>query len=150
MNEPEQEHSQDLSEKFSTLSDDELFNLINIEFRRYRPEALAAARDEMLRRGYRISKKGKITNRRKKHTKPKESPGPTGEKTGPVQCRRCGAELDYAGTRRMHEEKNMAVLAELGEMFKKGAPEMLDVYICKRCGCVELYVEGIGDELRPF
>jgi hypothetical protein len=149
MKEPEQEQSQYLSEKFSALSDDELFNIINVDSHQYRPEALAIAKAELSKRGYHVSKKGKVKDRKKGAAKPSKASGQTNKIAGPLKCRRCSAELDYVGTRRLHEEKSSAVLAELGEMFKHGAPEMLDVYICRKCGSVEMYVDGIGEGLRP-
>ncbi|HLG16296.1 MAG TPA: hypothetical protein VJH03_17585 [Blastocatellia bacterium] len=155
MKEIEIQDLQALTERAATLSDDELFNMINVDYERYRPESLAIAREEMLKRGYKISRRGKVTARRKTG---QQSDGATrpGEETQPRQepkqllCQRCRIRLEYVGTRRMHEDKALSVLGELGEMFKKGAHEFLDVYVCRRCGRVELFVDGIGDELRPY
>lgn len=150
MKEIEHQDLQDLTERASTLSDDELFNMINIDFRQYRPEALAIARDEMAKRGYQISKKGKITTRKKGQKELDERPTQLVPEPSPPLCQHCKMELEYVGTRRLHEEKSLSVLGELGEMFKEGAHEFLDVYVCRRCGRVELFVDGIGDELRPY
>jgi hypothetical protein len=39
------------------------------------------------------------------------------------------------------------VLGDLGELFTNR--EHFDVYVCERCGRVELFVDGIGEEFRP-
>ncbi len=66
--------------------------------------------------------------------------------TNPLQCPRCGVELDYVGTKKFHEGTRWGVLGELGELFVK--KEHFDVYVCPRCGRVELFVDGIGEEFR--
>jgi hypothetical protein len=139
-----------LAENLAALSDDELIDMINIHFQQYRPDALIIARAEMLKRGYHISKKGKVTNPQKAEEKPNEGTAPVVQKPGPPLCPRCRAELEYAGTRRLNDDKEMSVLGELGEMFKSGAHEFLDVYICRKCGHVDLFVDGIGEEFRPY
>ena len=67
--------------------------------------------------------------------------------TNPLQCPRCAVALDYVGTKKFHEGTRWGVLGELGELFVK--KEHFDVYVCPRCGRVELFVDGIGEELRP-
>jgi Zn finger protein HypA/HybF involved in hydrogenase expression len=64
-----------------------------------------------------------------------------------LRCTRCDRELEYAGTKSLHEGTNWGFLGELGEFFVKR--ESLDFYVCPRCGRVELYVDGIGEDLRP-
>jgi len=39
------------------------------------------------------------------------------------------------------------VLGDLGELFVN--KERFDVYCCPRCGRVEFFVDGIGEEFRP-
>ena len=39
------------------------------------------------------------------------------------------------------------ILGDIGELFVN--KEKFDVYVCKRCGRVELFVDGIGEEFRP-
>jgi predicted RNA-binding Zn-ribbon protein involved in translation (DUF1610 family) len=67
----------------------------------------------------------------------------------PMQCPRCERELEYVGTKKFHEGSRAApfLLGELGELFVKR--EHFDVYVCPRCGRVELFVDGIGEEFRP-
>ena len=72
---------------------------------------------------------------------------PLPEDKHPVQCVRCDIDLDYAGTRRFHEGTRWGVLGDLGELFV--ARESFDVFVCPRCGRVEFFVEGIGEEFRP-
>ena len=38
-------------------------------------------------------------------------------------------------------------LDDLGELFVNR--EHFDIYVCSRCGRVELFVDGIGEEFRP-
>jgi hypothetical protein len=65
----------------------------------------------------------------------------------PLSCPRCDTLLDYVGTKSFHEGANWGVLGELGELFVN--KERFDVYCCPRCGRVEFFVDGIGEELRP-
>ena len=67
--------------------------------------------------------------------------------TNPLQCPRCVVKLDYVGTKKFHEGTRWGVLGELGELFVK--KENFDVYVCPRCGRVEFFVDGIGEEFRP-
>lgn len=66
---------------------------------------------------------------------------------GVVDCLRCNSPMDYLGTKRFHEGANWGVLGELGEWFVK--KESFDLYVCPRCGKVELFVNGIGEDYRP-
>jgi len=65
----------------------------------------------------------------------------------PMLCPRCGVELTYQGTRDFHEGTRWGALGELGELFVN--KEHFDVYLCPRCGRVELFVDGVGEEFRP-
>jgi ribosomal protein S27AE len=65
----------------------------------------------------------------------------------PISCPRCEQQLDFVGTKQLHEGTNWGVLGELGELFVKR--ERFDVYLCPRCGRVEFFVDGIGEEFRP-
>jgi hypothetical protein len=65
----------------------------------------------------------------------------------PMQCARCSVALDYVGTRDFHEGTRWGALGDLGELFVR--KEHFDVYVCPRCGRVELFVDGIGEGFRP-
>jgi hypothetical protein len=65
----------------------------------------------------------------------------------PITCSRCRRKLDYVGTKAFHEGTRWGVLGELGELFVN--KERFDVYCCPRCGRVELFVDGIGEQFRP-
>ncbi|HZI65685.1 MAG TPA: hypothetical protein VFF17_03900 [Thermoanaerobaculia bacterium] len=65
----------------------------------------------------------------------------------PIVCSRCNVALDYVGSKNFHEGTRWGALGEIGELFVK--KERFDVYVCPRCGGVELFVDGIGEELRP-
>jgi predicted nucleic-acid-binding Zn-ribbon protein len=66
--------------------------------------------------------------------------------TEPITCLRCGHALQYMGSRDFHEGTRWGVLGEVGELFVNKSH--FDVHACPRCGHVELFVEGIGEELR--
>ena len=63
-----------------------------------------------------------------------------------MQCARCRTALQYQGTRKFHEGTNWGVFGELGELFVNR--QQFDVYLCPRCGRVELFVDGVGEEFR--
>ncbi|MEW6249482.1 MAG: hypothetical protein AB1716_02465 [Planctomycetota bacterium] len=64
-----------------------------------------------------------------------------------VTCPRCDTALQYAGTKNFHEGTRLwDFLGGLFELFKHR--EAFDVYVCPRCGRIEFFVDGIGEELR--
>ncbi len=65
----------------------------------------------------------------------------------PMSCPRCDITLDYAGTRDFHEGPGGGFFANWTEMFMN--KERFDVYVCPRCGRVELFMDGIGEQFRP-
>ena len=65
----------------------------------------------------------------------------------PMNCPRCETPTQYVGTKKFHEGTRWGVLGEIGELFTNR--EHFDVYVCQRCGRVELFVDGIGEEFRP-
>jgi len=73
--------------------------------------------------------------------------GPTPKDADPISCPRCRLTLEYVGRKRFHEGTNWGALGEIGELFVKR--EHFDVYVCPRCGRVEFFVDGIGEEYRP-
>jgi hypothetical protein len=64
-----------------------------------------------------------------------------------MRCPRCPAKLEYQGTKKFHEGANWGILGELGEIFVNR--QQFDVYTCPRCGRVEFFVDGIGEQFRP-
>jgi hypothetical protein len=66
----------------------------------------------------------------------------------PLSCPRCSRQLDYVGTKKFHEgTRAWDFLGGLWELFK--SREHYDVYVCPRCGRVEFFVEGVGEQFRP-
>jgi hypothetical protein len=67
----------------------------------------------------------------------------------PMRCARCETTLEFVGTKKFHEGTRTLGLffGEIGELFQHR--EHFDVYVCPRCGRVELFVDGIGEEFRP-
>ena len=64
-----------------------------------------------------------------------------------LTCPRCQKELTYVGTKKFHEGTRWGILGDLGELFVN--KEKFDVYCCPKCGRVEFFVDGIGEDLRP-
>lgn len=66
----------------------------------------------------------------------------------PLACPRCGVALAYIGKKKFHEGSRGwgAFLGDIGELFVNR--ESFDVYCCPRCGRVEFFVDGIGEEFR--
>ena len=64
----------------------------------------------------------------------------------PLRCPRCPADLEFVGTKRFHEGADGGFIGG-GELFVNR--ESFDVYVCPRCGRVEFFVDGIGEEFRP-
>ncbi len=71
------------------------------------------------------------------------------EGVDPVRCPPCDLPLEYQGTRKFHEGSRAApfLLGELGELFVNRMH--FDVYLCPRCGRVEFFLDGVGEEFRP-
>ncbi len=65
----------------------------------------------------------------------------------PIRCPRCEQALTYMGTKKFHEGTRWGALGDIGELFVH--KESFDVYCCPRCGRVEFFVDGIGEEFRP-
>src|SRR5262245_42967056 len=80
-------------------------------------------------------------------TAPSSTSGTPSPQPDPLRCPRCPATLDYVGTKKFHEGTRWGVLGDLGELFTNR--ESFDIYVCPRCGRVEFFVDGIGEEFRP-
>ena len=66
----------------------------------------------------------------------------------PVRCLRCGEAMQYGGTKRFHEGTRQwgFWLGDVGELFAHR--EHYDVYLCRRCGKLEFFLDGVGDATR--
>jgi ribosomal protein L40E len=64
----------------------------------------------------------------------------------PMLCPRCNERLQHVGTREFHEGPGGGFFANWAEMFMN--KEKLDMYVCQRCGRVEFFVDGIGQQFR--
>lgn len=65
-----------------------------------------------------------------------------------LDCPRCRRRLKFVGTKAFHEGTSWGgFFGDLGEFFVN--KESFDVYVCQRCGRVEFFVSGIGEEFRP-
>lgn len=68
------------------------------------------------------------------------------EAADPITCSRCEVSLGFVGTKNFHEGARLGALGDLGELFVN--KERFDVYVCPRCGRVQLFIDGIGEEFR--
>jgi hypothetical protein len=64
-----------------------------------------------------------------------------------MTCPRCDQSLAFVGTKSFHKGRRYGLLGDIGELFVN--KERFDVYVCNRCGRVELFVDGIGEQFRP-
>ncbi|TKB50295.1 hypothetical protein FCL40_03795 [Ferrimonas sediminicola] len=61
-----------------------------------------------------------------------------------LECLRCEVPLKFVGTKNFHEGTSWGALGELGELFVN--KESLEMYACRRCGKVELFLSNLqGD-----
>ena len=66
----------------------------------------------------------------------------------PIFCPRCDRKLDFVGTKKFHEgTRAWDFMGGIWELFKNR--ENFDVYMCPRCGRVEFFADGVGEEFRP-
>ena len=66
-----------------------------------------------------------------------------------MRCTRCDTELEYFGTKRLREGFTKSSPRSPGRKLHPMHGEHFDVYACTCCGHVELFVDGIGEEVRP-
>lgn len=65
-----------------------------------------------------------------------------------IFCLRCNEPLYYIGRKRFHEGTQWGgILGDLGEFLENRVH--FDVYVCPYCGKTELFLEGVGEDLRP-
>jgi len=64
-----------------------------------------------------------------------------------LSCPRCESPLEYAGTKRLDDgSRPWDPLGGAFELLRHR--EAIDTYVCPRCGRVEQFVAGIGEDLR--
>lgn len=70
------------------------------------------------------------------------------EGPAPLACSRCANPMRFTGTRKFHEGTRGwgFWLGDLGELFTNR--EHYDTYVCTRCGKIEFFLEGLGEEHR--
>ena len=66
--------------------------------------------------------------------------------TSVLPCARCNTETQALGTRTLPGASTGGILGELSELFANR--EKLEVFACPNCGCVEFFVEGVGQGNR--
>lgn len=64
-----------------------------------------------------------------------------------LDCPRCDRALNFVGTKSFHEGFQWGgLLGDLGQFLVN--QESFDIYVCPRCGRVEFFVSGLGEEFR--
>jgi len=63
-----------------------------------------------------------------------------------LPCARCNTEMQTLGTRTLPGASTGGILGELSELFTNR--EKMEVFACPNCGCVEFFVEGVGQAHR--
>jgi predicted nucleic-acid-binding Zn-ribbon protein len=61
-----------------------------------------------------------------------------------IECPHCKTHLEYFGKKQLYEGGHTA--AEWGGFFVNRMN--FDLYVCLRCGHIEFFVQGVGEELR--
>lgn len=61
----------------------------------------------------------------------------------PLECLRCDVELRYLGTKALQPDAGPGALGELADLFEHGH---VDVFMCPRCGKIELFAGGPPEE----
>jgi len=129
----------ELMERIAQLSDEQLLTMVDVDFTQYRPEALAYARAELRQRG--IEPVRRVAEPERQTSVAAEPP--------PLRCLRCHSEMRYVGTKRLQDDARWGTFSQLGGLFKGQDYENLDAYVCSKCGRLELFVNGIGEDCRP-
>lgn len=68
------------------------------------------------------------------------------EPTATVRCLRCDTPTKYVRTKALQHAGLLNLLGELFELANHS--EELDLHVCPRCGHVEFFVSGVGEEYR--
>ena len=63
------------------------------------------------------------------------------------RCHQCRIAQRFLGTKKFREGTNWGALGELGHLFESS--QSFDVYVCPRCGHVDMFVDGVGEDARP-
>ncbi|MCC7366473.1 MAG: hypothetical protein IT303_19100 [Dehalococcoidia bacterium] len=63
-----------------------------------------------------------------------------------ITCTRCAVPLVFLGERRFHEGTRVGFLGDLAELFQHR--EEFELFACTQCGSSELFIKGVGDDLR--
>ncbi len=78
----------------------------------------------------------------------------TPEAASALECLRCKTGLTYLGRRSFEDGSGgstggdglLLLAGALGSFFR--SQEYLDVYCCQKCGHIDLFVDGVGEERR--
>ena len=66
----------------------------------------------------------------------------------PINCVRCAGQMYYLGIRDFHEGTRVGVFGDIFELFQNR--EEMEMFACGKCGRIEFFVGGVGEELRGW
>ena len=139
------DEDENLMERISQLPDEELLQMVYVDYDQYRPEAIEQARAEIAKRGLQYTPPEKVDAQEEP---PADEGLPSGEEAAfnPMLCPHCLTDLHYVGTRRFQESWKWETLDDPVGLFKNNRP--FDVYVCLKCGRMDFFVQGVGEEYR--
>lgn len=123
-----------LKERISGMSDEELLNVVEVEFNDYRKEAINFAKQELTRRGVEFEEPGNeeiLTGEEEVVTG--ESANSQVDTTWAETCIRCGGKT-RPGV--LLEDKEITIF-----FTDKDEQRFLEVYACRNCGHVQVAVD---------
>ena len=109
----------ELRNRILQMSTAQLERMVKMEADQYRPDAIAIATEELVRRGC--------------------DPGPGDPQVPELHCLRCDSNMVYGGKKKFHEGTRLGVLGGLGELLVNR--ESFDLWACPDCGHVEFFTE---------
>jgi hypothetical protein len=125
------EQTAELKQRISHLSDQELLNIIQVNFKDYRPEAINFARQELTRRG--VEFKEQQSDRVAPGETSPEEENSSGDPTEARACIRCGGET---------RPGMMVGTKEIIVYFTdRNEQRFLKLYACGQCGHTEMVTD---------
>ena len=117
----------ELKEKITGLSDEELLNIVEVEFNDYRKEAIDFAKNELARRGIEFDEPGK------EEAQPEQTANVPVDTSWVGTCIRCGGK-NRPGV--LVEDREITIYLTDNDEHR-----FIKVYACSRCGYVQQAVD---------
>lgn len=129
---------------WNAKSDDDLL-IAAAELDTYTDEGRRVIREELRRRGLEDPLDQARFIAPEQETKPAEDEGEF--PAANPRCVRCDVDERYLGARRFRQTADSGALGGLGQPF--AIDQAFDVYVCPRCGHVDMFVGGVGEDTQP-